>query len=253
MPGQRPRIALITGAGFSKALGGLTTTDLARDFLREPELARAPADREPELERAVTGLLRRFWSDVFGWEGEAAQRPSLGDHFTVIDLAANAGHNLGVYYSPRRLRAVRRLSLHRVFGLLAASRTNPLPTAAGWLRGLRAQARLGIVSLNWDTLAEEAAGQPFDYRPRASFWAGQESGGTRVLKLHGSANWTYCDACRVLDWDPGPAMFVRQKVFLDPTISSRSALTGACAILSVRYGIWRTSDGRSHVAGVGRG
>jgi hypothetical protein len=45
-------------------------------------------------------------------------KPALEYHFTAIDLAANSGHHLGTDYSPRKLRAIRRFSIHRAFKIL---------------------------------------------------------------------------------------------------------------------------------------
>jgi len=37
---------------------------------------------------------------------------------SILDLSANSDHNLGRVYSLQKLRAIRRLSIHRVFDIL---------------------------------------------------------------------------------------------------------------------------------------
>ena len=44
--------------------------------------------------------------------------PRSEDHFTLLDLAANAGTDIGHDYTPARLRALRRISIHRVFEII---------------------------------------------------------------------------------------------------------------------------------------
>jgi hypothetical protein len=53
------------------------------------------------------------------------------DHFTQIDLAANSGHYLGHDYNPKRLRALRRFTIHRMFKLLDVQ---PTPEVTLWLK-----------------------------------------------------------------------------------------------------------------------
>jgi hypothetical protein len=52
--------------------------------------------------------------------GYAAQElPALEDIFTCIDLAAGTGHDLGVRkYTPKVLRAIRRMAIYRIFSVL---------------------------------------------------------------------------------------------------------------------------------------
>lgn len=196
MDDSRPKVALIVGAGYSKGMGGYTTAELADQFLAEPKSQYLPRGTE----REVTRLLKKFWGSAFGFDG-GGRRPSLSDHFTVIDLAANSGHSLGAAYDAARLRAVRRLSLHRLFALLAHRKLRD-DLGRKLMGGLKCESRLGVVSLNWDRSAELSLGNGnWCYAPREAFPGDEvpEAGhATPVFKLHGSANWAYCDCCRVL-------------------------------------------------------
>lgn len=193
MGDKLPRVALIVGAGLSKALGGYTTADIEGRFLETPK------GGLPLVEEEITRQLRGFWLDTFGW-GCGRTTPSLADHFTELDLAANAGHNLGRRFPPGSLRALRHLSLHRIFTVLGPEPSIPKWAQAGVDR-LRSSAQLGMISLNWDQIAELAVGQRrLRFRPGGAFWGKQARGdGTvQVMKLHGSVDWGYCDTCRVI-------------------------------------------------------
>jgi hypothetical protein len=193
----KPEIALIVGAGFSSEAGLPLTQKLSDQFLE----ATPNNDIPIEVEQEISKCLEVFWRAVFGYTG-GTLRPSLEDHFTVIDLATNTGHHLGPAYSPKKLRAIRRFSIHRVFEILDR-RYVESPTILRLLHGLSEKYTLSIVSVNWDIVAENhliALGFPYDYGPTVEpiSLAGERAAGLSLCKLHGSANWVYCDSCRTL-------------------------------------------------------
>jgi len=106
------KTVLFVGAGFSKASGIKSTKELEECFLNFSLNTVTP---EP-LQNQITEILKKYYRLVFGWE-DVGQYPSLDDHFTTLDLTANSGHNIGEY-TPRKLRAIRRLSIHRVFDII---------------------------------------------------------------------------------------------------------------------------------------
>src|SRR5712671_3159051 len=109
----KDRLVLFLGSGFSAELGLPVTSKLQDQLL-------APVGIAPDVVRReafISSVLARFWRDTFGWS-RARLPPSLEDHFTHIDLAANSGHYLGAGYGPKKLRALRRMTIHRVFKLL---------------------------------------------------------------------------------------------------------------------------------------
>jgi hypothetical protein len=181
-----------------------------------------PADTPyPQVELEITHKLAAFWQDIFSYR-DTAEKPALEDHFTAIDLAANTGHHLGVNYSPRKLRAIRRFSIHRAFRILDL-RYQTSSVVATLLQGLHESAELSIVSLNWDIVVENhfrdlAIAYHYGSAVKLRSGAPQSLTGIPVLKLHGSANWAYCDACRTLfsspDWAGKAAL--HQGTFLDP-------------------------------------
>jgi hypothetical protein len=126
----------------------------------------------------------------------------LEDHFTVLDLAANTGRNIGPEYTPKKLRAIRRLSIHRIFQILNLNYHHS-PAIEHLLSSLNPVSRVTVVSTNWDRVVENHLRDldaPYWYGLSVESLAGIEkaSGGTTLLMLHGSANWIYCDSCRRL-------------------------------------------------------
>ena len=104
---------LFAGAGLSAVAGLPTTRKLTDQFL---SLGQTGATRLP-LQTAISRELRDYWEMVFGYV-EGDRKPSFEDHFPALDLSINSGRNLGTNYSPKKLRAIRRLSIHRVFDIL---------------------------------------------------------------------------------------------------------------------------------------
>jgi hypothetical protein len=188
-------VTLFLGSGFSAGFGLLTTKQLQEHLLvvsgETPEVLRR--------ERFVSAQLQRFWEDVFGW-AQGQPVPSLEDHFTQIDLAANSGHNLGPAYPPKLLRALRRFTIHRVFKILDAAPAS-MNAIDPFLRRLNEVFRLSIVTTNWDLMVERSL-----ERSNIEFHFGvdefdkdghpTERRGIPVLHLHGSDNLAYCDCCR---------------------------------------------------------
>ena len=178
----------VLGAGFSDAAGLPLASKVSQEFLQ------LNCDK---VQQVITANLREFWRDVFGYE-EGKPIPSFEDHFTLLDLAANVGHNIGNRFTPALLRALRRISIHRVFEILEMH-YHPSDQISTFL-GMLARDRSSIVSLNWDIVVENhffAMGGDFSYGIEGRYLDDRMPGKEAVplIKLHGSANWHYCDSC----------------------------------------------------------
>lgn len=197
MPHERERVVLFLGAGFSANLGLPTTKALKQDLLHN--FGRAEETRVRE--EFITECIKQFWRDAFGWDG-GSLTPSLEDHFTQIDLAANTGHYLGPKYSPKKLRAIRRMTIHRIFKIL----DQPIPRALevdGFFQDLITSTAVTVITTNWDIQVErclQRLGTGHHYTSEAFNPQGEriQEQGIPLLKLHGSGNWGYCDCCRNL-------------------------------------------------------
>ncbi|MGH9377411.1 MAG: hypothetical protein ACRD1I_01305 [Terriglobia bacterium] len=202
-PPLEPFTTFILGAGFSKCAdlplqGEFSTLLLSEEF-------------ETELDKTITKALQGFLKVAFGWERGRAL-PALEDVFTCIDLAAGSGHNLGIRkYTPKYLRAIRRMAVHRIFSVLDRSFSYSSDIEA-LLREFcpSEDSRCAFVVLNWDIVLEKhirrvAPTAAIDYRCFCFDWnACQPSPighGVPICKIHGSSNWVYCDNCKSLFFD----------------------------------------------------
>ena len=191
--------AFFIGAGFSAAAGLPPTSAIGNKFLD----TQATQDTPCFVQEQITKHLRAFWKQTFLNRTEQ-YKPTFEDHFTSsLDLAANAGHALGRDLLPANLRAIRRLSLHRVFELVS----NVADKA--WLCSLvsevSAHSSNAIICTNWDLALEKylwCTGVDVDYGiPVRSLNPNSSKSNARsftIIKLHGSLNWFYCDSCRQL-------------------------------------------------------
>lgn len=205
--------AVILGAGFSKC-AELPTQAEFFDLLLAPELSRTP------LQKCITEVIEQFLKDVFGWSA-GQPLPSLEDYFTCIDLSANTGHHLGIRYTPKMLRAVRRMTIHRVLQIIDF-KYRPSPVIGTFLRQVLTQ-DAGFVVLNWDLVLERAlqdlGREDMDYGFECHDWHTGErrppSGqGVLVAKINGSSNWAYCDNCAGMFFDLNRKLALHEMVGL---------------------------------------
>lgn len=194
------------------------TTELGRRFLDPPAASATPKF----LQELITKHLRYFWANVFGYR-PGKREPSFEDHFTLLDLAANSGHNLGPKYTPSALRAIRRISIHRVFDVL--DQFTHSAEIQDFVNAFRVGTNNCFVSTNWDVVIENhvdksAKGDQFNYGIDGLYLGGSPAAanGLSIIKLHGSSNWHYCDCCRqVVFGVPGTGKTALLRlVFIEP-------------------------------------
>lgn len=193
-------IAVILGAGFSKC-AGLPTQAEFFDLLLAGDSSPNP------LQKCITEVMQQFLRDVFGWR-PSEPLPSLEDYFTCIDLSANTGHHLGIRYTPKMLRAIRRMTVHRILQVLDL-KYQPVPSIARLLRWALTQ-EVGFTVLNWDVVLERAlqeqGRESIDYGFECYDWQNPSQHppvkeGIAVAKINGSSNWAYCDNCSTMFYD----------------------------------------------------
>jgi hypothetical protein len=192
---SKARLALFLGSGFSRALDLPTTETLGKKLLTNPE-----GSVDKPLEEFISARIREFWQAVFGWR-EGTRQPTLEDHFTQIDMAANSGHHLGATYSPKKLRAIRRLTIHRIFTLLKSRGVKDHGILRFFTR-LSETFEIAIITTNWDWEAErclELLRIPHNDGVDVITETGTQPPveGVPILKLHGSTDRGYCDCCRM--------------------------------------------------------
>lgn len=184
------------GAGASAAEGAPATGEL---FPRAWALLGAEEDRR-------VAAVWEFLQAVFGVSIESAASfrylPAVDDVISLVDWSLQTHQGLGHRYDPPRLHQVRRDLEHLVQATLRASLRGAVHRRGGpharFVRRLAARGmteRCALISLNYDTLLDQAlarAGLMPDYGLPGR---GAESAGPLLAKLHGSLNWSFCPAC----------------------------------------------------------
>jgi hypothetical protein len=205
----------ILGAGFSKC-ADLPTQREFPDYLLSDTLSASP------LHSAITSIIRQFLSDVFGWR-DGQTMPTLEDYFTCIDLSANSGHHLGIQYTPKKLRAIRRMTIHRVFQILdhKYTRSDAIDNFLSWLLLNNFPS---FVVTNWDIVLERGlqyqdASSRINYGFECSDWRTRQPKNPNtndiiVSKLHGSSNWVYCENCSAIYYDLDEKMALHKMIGL---------------------------------------
>ena len=197
---QPSRVAVILGAGFSSCADLPLQKAFSRDLLTN--------DQDNSLDRIINRAIEDFLEFTFGWKTDDPI-PPLEDIFTMIDLSAGTGHALGPRNPPKRLRALRRLLIYRVFSILDRRFTYSQPIDR-LLHGLfEIDPHTSFIVLNWDIVLERHLQH---VRPQHCVaygvnelpWDGHVEDRqliTKLIKVHGSANWVYCDSCRQIYFD----------------------------------------------------
>ena len=193
-------IVMILGAGFSKAAGLSLQSELSDKLI---------IDQGPsQLEGVITGAIKEYIGRCFGWQ-QGNPTPSLEEMFTMLDLSANNGHNLGRPFPPKRLRALRRMMIYRVLTILRPPASNQTALTKLLQHFISAQnSTCSFVVLNWDIVLEthlkSLADMGVDYCFCAQQWdsnAPTPDSLVKIAKVHGSGNWVYCDNCHMLFFD----------------------------------------------------
>jgi hypothetical protein len=216
---ERATHVFIVGAGFSRYAGLPLQAGFTEALLASRK--HKSADTKPLIDHVAAFINRAFDHKI-----SAAARfwPDLEDVFTSIDLSSNTGHHLGVADPPSALRTTRRIMLAQMMWMLndryadAETRKD-----RDWKKLDQFFQRLPVnrsafISLNWDTVIERGLQRShgvgfFNYGCGAKSAGFPRSGDSvriqtpgenerfaRVVKIHGSVNWLYCDNCRQLYW-----------------------------------------------------
>jgi hypothetical protein len=199
---HKAETAVVLGAGFSRAAGLPLQNELA-DALLSSEFDSA-------VDLAITAALKQFLIETFAWTS-AMPLPSLEDIFTMIDLSAGSGHHLGRKFTPKLLRALRRMLIFRVFKILDR-RFRAAPEIDAFLKKYLVDDKpisTHFIVLNWDIVLERHLERHdpnlgLDYCSYALPWLPEDYEYPRtvgIVKVHGSSNWVYCDNCRALFYD----------------------------------------------------
>lgn len=193
---RESKVVFILGAGFSKCADLPVQAEFS-SLLTSAEFSN-------DIDLAITGAIKTFLSNVFGWK-ERREIPPLEDIFTFIDLSAGSGHHLGIKYKPNRLRALRRMLVYRIFQIIDHKFRYSEDIEALLEHYLKDDCSFLVI--NWDIVLEKHLLR-IDRKAKINYitpchdWRNHEIGnpshGIKVCKIHGSSNWAYCDNCKAL-------------------------------------------------------
>lgn len=204
-------VAIILGAGFSKCAGIPLQKDFS-DLLMSTSF-------QTTIDVVITKAIKNFLKDVFGWKsGDSI--PTLEDIFTFIDLSAGSGHHLGLKYSPKKLRALRRMLIYRTFQIID-SRFHMSNDIIKLLKKYKNKS--SFIVMNWDIVLEKHlqtidSKKPINYITAISDWntnkIGNDNKGVKICKMHGSSNWVYCENCKMMYYQLDEKLSLHKKVGL---------------------------------------
>lgn len=206
------RNVFILGSGFSRNLGLPLQSEFTSELLNVGQRQLSG----PAMQKVLEFVQFAFHPK----SGRAKNWPDLEDVFTCIDMSANTGHNLGSKFTPKALRTIRRLLISRIIRVLYDGYENAKRTEGAEWEIFRKfinkihPSRDVFVALNWDTIIESGLsdirgidrysygcnavpislptfGNHINYLPNESTLLPP-----RIIKMHGSINWLYCDNCR---------------------------------------------------------
>lgn len=205
-------IVFILGAGFSKC-ADLPVQSEFSSLLTSNEF-------DTEIDKVITVAIKTFLKDVFGWQ-DTRTIPTLEDIFTFIDLSSGSGHHLGIKYTPKLLRALRRMLIYRTFQII--DHRFSYSEDIDKLLKYYAKYDCSFIVMNWDIVSEKHLRQT-DYNRAINYitpsydWDDYRKGnleeGTKICKIHGSSNWVYCENCKTLFYLLDQKLSLHKKVGL---------------------------------------
>jgi NAD-dependent SIR2 family protein deacetylase len=210
---------VVLGAGFG-VCAGLPRQEQIMENLIAPVV-----NGTRELESRITDILRDWLKKAFHWSGDEKTLPTLEDYFTCLDLSANSGHHLGNEFQPKKLRAIRRLSIYRVLKVINEKSYGFNQQAgdseiAEFLEKIFSRdTEFHFVLTNWDVVLERRLThlhRKWTYGIHCQNLDGNlmksRPDDVGIYKMHGSSNWLYCENCSSLFYDRDRKVVVSKKV-----------------------------------------
>jgi hypothetical protein len=210
---------IILGAGATKACGGPLTDDILPAALHG-EMAHDDRTTLVEDREDLLVLSRDFLRDCFNVPKDRDQVtkencPSLPMVLSMLRRSAVAGLPIGNWEGDRLIKAKRAIE-YAVFAVIEAALQRIPPSRKFHYKLLdpiySRNVEPTVLSLNYDVIVDNAMFslsdeyqdmKPPDYRVdiatnRYRYFCTEGTFG-RLLKIHGSLNWLYCERCRRLD------------------------------------------------------
>lgn len=202
--------------------------------LQEHILPQILSGENPEIADSEIGRqLRRFVCDNFYVEADRGIYPGLEAVFGFLDYFLQQDESLNADYSHHRLREVKENLIKAIHYVVNRNTDKHSPTYHRlWKAIHRYNRNVSVITLNYDTLLEQSFDflfrkhgyidyciplmndEPSERLAPYRFWinprrpvgvrAGESPTPYKIVKLHGSLNWKYCNCCRqtlLTPWD----------------------------------------------------
>ncbi|KEO80822.1 SIR2 family protein [Tumebacillus flagellatus] len=164
---------------------------------------------DPEIKQTWKFLQDYFDKDPRSYDEAIRAYPQIDEIVTLIDYAINNNLSVSATHSSQRFYELRRGLINFISQTIAGSISSDAKPHKNFIEEIKKKrGTINIISLNYDTLLDEAIINSYpsggidkiDY----GFEGGDrdESRKFKLLKLHGSLNWAHCPFCqniRVVD------------------------------------------------------
>ncbi len=196
-------VVFVFGAGASYADGAPLQADILPIIM---------SDELPDIQKSKTGqIVTEFIANNFAWDEQAQVYPTLETIFGFLDYFIDQDEHLSAQYPNERIRAIKEgliKLIHYVIGV--KSNKQGKTYRAFWEAVCRHKPNISILTLNYDTLLEDAfniikAGS-IDYclhlmnydlaEEKQKDYHRLNSDAIKIMKGHGSLNWKYCHCCK---------------------------------------------------------
>jgi len=198
-------VVFVFGAGASYADGAPLQADILPIIM---------SDELPDIRNSKTGQsVTEFIADNFAWDEQAQIYPTLETVFGFLDYFISQDEHLSAQYSNVRIRAIKEGLIKLIHYVISVKSNEQGKTyRAFWEAVCRNNPNIAILTLNYDTLLEDAfsnikAGPgSIDYCLHLMNYDLGEKIRTgyrtlnpdaiKIMKGHGSLNWKYCHCCK---------------------------------------------------------
>lgn len=209
-------VVFIFGAGASYADGAPLQSDILEIIL---------LDENSEITRSsIHRSVKEFISENFAWNRDSRYYPTLEAVFGFLDYFIQRNESLSRKYSVDNLREIKE-SLIKLIHYVISEKTERKSEVYRlfWESVYKYNRNISVITLNYDTFIEDAFSfmYPFhtyldycihimnyDYsdqigpsnwwvNPREAMpsWEGKDPVSIKLIKVHGSLNWKYCNCC----------------------------------------------------------
>ncbi len=198
-------VIFVFGAGASYADGAPLQKDIL-PLIMSGELL--------DIRNSKTGQsVTEFIADNFAWDNQVPIYPTLETVFGFLDYFISQDEHLSAQYSNARIRAIKEGLIKLIHYVISVKSNEQGRTyRAFWEAVYRYNPNIAILTLNYDTLLEDAFSMVHDGKSNIDYalhlmnydfaetkqpeYYRDKQAAMKIMKGHGSLNWKYCHCCK---------------------------------------------------------